>query len=71
MTIGIKWNTFIKGSVENVLVYPDIVEEMFGVTTDGSVFRGKNGTRPDLVAIFLSQVENGLVQVNIIGDWTK
>ncbi|VDN24006.1 unnamed protein product [Gongylonema pulchrum] len=46
-------------------------EEMFAVTTDSSMCGAKNSARPDLVVIFLSQVESELVQVNIVGDWTK
>ncbi|VDN08323.1 unnamed protein product [Thelazia callipaeda] len=46
-------------------------EEMFPVTMDNSLCCSGMNTRPDLVVIFISEVENELFRISVLGDWTK
>lgn len=46
-------------------------EEMFSVSGDGSLNSFGFLSRPDYVAIFICQVEENLVQINIRGNFTK
>uniref|UniRef100_F1KRP0 Ral GTPase-activating protein subunit beta n=1 Tax=Ascaris suum TaxID=6253 RepID=F1KRP0_ASCSU len=46
-------------------------EEMFAVTGDGSSHQYNRPGRPDCVAIFLHQIETGLIRIHVNGDWTK
>ncbi|CAG9539385.1 unnamed protein product [Cercopithifilaria johnstoni] len=55
--------------IEDMHYFP--YEEMFPMTSDDSLCRGENNARPDLIMIFVSEVENELVRIDIIGDWTK
>lgn len=55
--------------IEDMHYFP--CEEMFPVTKDNSLCNGDNNAKPDLIMIFVSEVENELVRINIIGDWTK
>ncbi|VDN53155.1 unnamed protein product [Dracunculus medinensis] len=75
-------NSFIKRNVDQRIFivwlenYEDIrhfpTDEMFAYTYDGSLSLINNSScRPDYVAIFLYQIESGLVRVRISGDWTK
>lgn len=48
-----------------------ITEEMFAVTGDGSSHQYNRPGRPDCVAIFLHQIETGLIRIHVNGDWTK
>uniref|UniRef100_A0A0R3RFF8 Rap-GAP domain-containing protein n=1 Tax=Elaeophora elaphi TaxID=1147741 RepID=A0A0R3RFF8_9BILA len=55
--------------VEDMHYFP--YEEMFPMTTGDSLCSGDNSARPDLIMIFVSEVESELVRINVIGDWTK
>uniref|UniRef100_A0A1I7VLY1 RALGAPB_N domain-containing protein n=1 Tax=Loa loa TaxID=7209 RepID=A0A1I7VLY1_LOALO len=55
--------------IEDMQYFP--YEEMSPMTMDNSLCSDKNNARPDLIMIFVSEVENDLVRINIIGDWTK
>ncbi|KAM3719083.1 Ral GTPase-activating protein subunit beta [Dirofilaria immitis] len=55
--------------IEDMHYFP--YEEMFPMTTGDSLCSGLDNARPDLIVIFISEVENKLVRINIIGDWTK
>lgn len=60
-----------------ILIFTDVIsiqsflEEMFPMTTDDSLCGNENSARPDLIMIFVSEVESELIRINIIGDWTK
>ncbi|VDO26895.1 unnamed protein product [Onchocerca flexuosa] len=55
--------------IEDMHYFP--YEEMFPVTMDNSLCINENNARPDLIMIFISEVENRFVRINMIGDWTK
>ncbi|EJW82066.1 hypothetical protein WUBG_07024 [Wuchereria bancrofti] len=55
--------------IEDMHYFP--CEEMFPMTKDNSLCSGDNNAKPDLIMIFVSEVENELVRINVIGDWTK
>ncbi|VBB26477.1 unnamed protein product [Acanthocheilonema viteae] len=55
--------------IEDMHYFP--YEEMFPMTSDDSLCSKENNARPDLIMIFVSEVEGQLVRINVIGDWTK
>ncbi|VDK70209.1 unnamed protein product [Litomosoides sigmodontis] len=55
--------------IEDMHYFP--YEEMFPMTSDDSLCNNESNSRPDLIMIFISEVESELVRINIIGDWTK